>query len=150
MAGEQWLRDAGYSTGEVQENEDEEDGKESLEIEVQLAAWTITRNFLQSTQGKGMLKLYGAGDPSGRGEAFSFIKASMKEMFVRSGESTDGKIVSRDPNKYPQKFSVVEQQYAYKEEVNRIFNAQVQCLSSKEDLLEDDVIEDEVQEEEPV
>ncbi len=36
-----------------------------------------------------MLKLYGAGDPTGRGEGFSFIRASMKEMFYKSNENIE-------------------------------------------------------------
>ena len=33
-----------------------------------------------------MLKLYGEGDPTGRGEAFSYLKVSMKDVFVKQGE----------------------------------------------------------------
>ncbi|KAJ3093054.1 hypothetical protein HK102_010959 [Quaeritorhiza haematococci] len=129
VVGEQWLRDAGYATNvDYQlENEDEE-AKETMDIEVQLAPWVITRNFLQATQGKGMLKLFGAGDPTGRGEGFSFIRASMKEMFHRAALG-DGR-----PRQY-QRFSIAEQQQVYREEINRIWNTQHKSLSSKEDIV---------------
>jgi transcription initiation factor TFIID subunit 1 len=39
-----------------------------------------------------MVKLYGPGDPTGRGEGFSFIRVSMKDMFLRSDESLEEKL----------------------------------------------------------
>ncbi len=32
-------------------------------------------------KGKGMVQLFGPGDPTGCGQGFSYIRASMKEMF---------------------------------------------------------------------
>lgn len=34
----------------------------------------------------------GEGDPTGRGEAFSFIRVSMKDIFVKAGEDYDQKL----------------------------------------------------------
>lgn len=118
LVGEQWLRDAGYAAPTVKDEDEEGDGggDEGMDIEVQLAPWNITRNFLQATSGKGMVKLYGPGDPSGRGEAFSFLKSSMKEIFVRNGEEVE-KVVIADAKAKGLKYSVAEQQVAYKEEV---------------------------------
>lgn len=83
QVGQRHLQDAGF--GESAENvKDEDEGK--LSIEQQLAPWITTKNFLQATQAKAMLRLHGEGDPSGRGEAFSFIRVSMKDIFVRAGE----------------------------------------------------------------
>jgi hypothetical protein len=39
------------------------------------APWNTTANFLNAIQGRCTLKLRGIGDPSGRSEAFSFVKA---------------------------------------------------------------------------
>lgn len=39
-----------------------------------------------------MLKLHGEGDPSGAGLAFSFIRVSMKDIFLRAGESAEEKL----------------------------------------------------------
>ena len=41
----------------------------------QAAPWNTTANFLGAVAGRCTLKLRGYGDPSGRGEAFSFVKA---------------------------------------------------------------------------
>lgn len=48
LVGEQWLRDSGYAASLDYAAEDEDE--DSVDIEVQLAPWTITHNFLQSSQ----------------------------------------------------------------------------------------------------
>jgi transcription initiation factor TFIID subunit 1, fungi type len=116
LVGEQWLRDAGYAASLDYSVQDDDD--DSLDIEVQLAPWTITRNFLQASQGKCMLRLHGTGDPTGIGEGFSFIKTSMKEMFFKAGESSEEKLAMIDSRRMYHKYSIAEQQQAYKEEVN--------------------------------
>lgn len=91
LVGERHLQDLGY--GDVNdEDETGEGGDSKLEVEQQLAPWFSTRNFINATQGKAMLKLYGAGDPTGRGEGFSFIRVSMKDIFLRAGESAEEKL----------------------------------------------------------
>ncbi len=49
-----------------------------LEEELLLTPWNLTSNFVNAAQGKGMLQLTGQGDPSGRGEAFSYLKMPQK------------------------------------------------------------------------
>lgn len=51
--------------------------QKSKELEELTAAapWNTTANFLSAVQGRCTLKLRGVGDPSGRSEAFSFVKA---------------------------------------------------------------------------
>jgi hypothetical protein len=143
LAGQQWLRDAGYaatSLGDDDDGDEEDEGtksKESMDIEIQLAPWVITRNFVQASGGKGLLKLYGPGDPSGRGEAFSFIRSSNKEIFVRSplpvnrmipqhlinthaasiDQGPPSVVLVADAKSRGMKFSVADQQAAYREEV---------------------------------
>lgn len=87
QVGQRQLLDAGYGKDADAEGDGEDQSK--LDIEQQLAPWSTTKNFLQATQSKAMLRLYGEGDPSGRGEAFSFIKVSMKEVFLRYGETME-------------------------------------------------------------
>lgn len=89
LVGERHLQDYGYGT--VEKTEDEE-SEMTLEVEQQLAPWLATKNFINATQGKAMLKLYGPGDPTGRGEGFSFIRVSMKDIFLRQGESAEEKL----------------------------------------------------------
>ena len=95
QVGQQQLLDAGYSA-DTNEADDEQativkakDGT-PLTITQQLAPWMTTKNVLQAAQHKAMLKLYGEGDPTGRGEAFSYLKVSMKDVFVREGEKKPG------------------------------------------------------------
>lgn len=90
LVGERHLQDLGY--GDVNDEDEGGEGDSNLEIEQQLAPWFSTRNFINAAQGKAMLKLYGAGDPTGRGEGFSFIRVSMKDIFLRAGESAEEKL----------------------------------------------------------
>jgi len=87
QVGQRHLQDAGYSNGEVAE-----DDEGNLSVEQQLAPWITTKNFLFATQAKAMLRLHGEGDPTGRGEAFSFIRVSMKDIFVKAGEDYEQKL----------------------------------------------------------
>ena len=82
QVGQRHLQDAGYGIT----NEVKDDDESNLSIEQQLAPWITTKNFLLATQAKAMLRLHGEGDPTGRGEAFSFVRVSMKDIFVKAGE----------------------------------------------------------------
>lgn len=83
QVGLRHLQDAGYG-GTEEGGAGEDDSK--LDIEQQLAPWITTKNFINATANKAMLKLFGEGDPTGRGEAFSFLRVSMKDIFLRDGE----------------------------------------------------------------
>ncbi|CDS07510.1 hypothetical protein LRAMOSA01459 [Lichtheimia ramosa] len=132
LVGERHLSDLGY--GDVGDDDEIGEGDSKLEIEQQLAPWFATRNFINATQGKAMLKLYGAGDPTGRGEGFSFIRVSMKDIFLRAGESAEEKLAQIEARpKSAHRYNVAEQQQIYKEEIARIWKAQLDALSSKEE-----------------
>jgi transcription initiation factor TFIID subunit 1 len=88
QVGQRHLQDSGYSQAEAANDKDESE----LSVEQQLAPWITTKNFLFATQAKAMLKLHGEGDPTGRGEAFSFIRISMKDIFVKAGEDYEAKM----------------------------------------------------------
>ncbi|TIC66273.1 hypothetical protein E3Q03_02238 [Wallemia mellicola] len=131
QVGQRRLLDAGYGNVE-DESQDTTAGDETkLSIEQQLAPWITTKNFVNATQSKAMLKLYGEGDPSGRGEAFSFIRVSMKDIFLRAGEDPE-KIRAEVDNrpKHAHRYTVAEQQKVYKEEIARIWKAQFKALSN--------------------
>ncbi|KAI9273576.1 hypothetical protein BY458DRAFT_473908 [Sporodiniella umbellata] len=131
LVGERHLQDLGY--GDVND-EDEGEGDSNLEVEQQLAPWFSTRNFINATQGKAMLKLYGAGDPTGRGEGFSFIRVSMKDIFLRAGESAEEKLAQiKARPKSAHRYNVAEQQQIYKEEIARIWKSQLDSLSNTEE-----------------
>ena len=151
QAGQQRLLDAGFNkSAEGGDDEDDEDN----EIEQVLAPWTASKNFLNGAQGKAMLALHGEGDPSGRGDAFSFIRVSMKEVFLAADDDTeerrgehghgdcDGALADKnfDPNqatleaealsKSGHKYNVAEQQQVYRSEIARIWGQQRKALSN--------------------
>ncbi|GJE86188.1 atypical/TAF1 protein kinase [Phanerochaete sordida] len=130
QVGQRHLQDSGYSyNGEVAE-----DDEGNLSIEQQLAPWITTKNFLFATQAKAMLRLHGEGDPTGRGEAFSFVRVSMKDIFVKAGEDYDQKLAEAESRpKSAHRYNVAEQQLIYKSEIERIWKAQYDSLSRKDE-----------------
>jgi len=84
QVGLRTLQDAGYTNGAEEGGAGEDDSK--------LAPWITTKNFVNANANKAMLKLHGDGDPSGRGEAFSFLRVSMKDIFLRAGESMEERL----------------------------------------------------------
>ncbi|KAK3839034.1 MAG: hypothetical protein J3R72DRAFT_179932 [Linnemannia gamsii] len=136
LVGQRHLLDAGYGkAAEGDEDNANEDTEASMDIEEQLAPWITTRNFINATQGKAMLKLWGAGDPTGRGEGFSFVRISMKDIFLREGESLEERLAQIELlPKSTHRYNVAEQQLVYKEEINRIWNAQRTALAKIEEI----------------
>lgn len=129
QVGQQHLQDAGFSKGD--DDSEDDDGKEGQSVEQQLAPWFTSRNFLNAAQGKAMLQLHGEGDPSGRGEAFSFIKTSMKGGFKAMGESVEDKLDAKKLKELGgHSYNVARQQKSYEESIRRIWDAQKQSLSS--------------------
>lgn len=102
QVGQRHLQDAGYSqAADAVEEKDDKDDQSNLSVEQQLAPWITTKNFLFATQAKAMLRLHGEGDPTGRGEAFSFIRISMKDIFVKAGENYEQKVGAYPPYPVP-------------------------------------------------
>ncbi|KAI8320429.1 hypothetical protein GQ54DRAFT_298684 [Martensiomyces pterosporus] len=135
--GQQQLHDAG-KLGEEEEDNADESGESKLSIEELLAAWNLTRNFINATQGKAMLKLYGEGDPTGKGEGFSFVRVSMKDIFLRAGESVEEKLAEIEARpKSAHRYNVAEQQQIYKEEISCIWNKQFKSLTQEAPVEED-------------
>ncbi|KAI5121146.1 hypothetical protein M0805_007144 [Coniferiporia weirii] len=131
QVGQRHLQDAGYGGAAETAKDDDES---NLSIEQQLAPWITTKNFLQATQAKAMLRLHGDGDPTGRGEAFSFVRVSMKDIFVRAGEDYEQKMAEADNRpKSAHRYNVAEQQNVYKSEIERIWKAQFDSLSRKDE-----------------
>ena len=145
QVGQQHLQDAGFN----KEDDDSEidEAKEGQSIEQQLAPWYTSRNFLHATQGKAMLALHGEGDPSGRGEAFSFIKTSMKGGFKAAEASATEKMRAKqmkDSNGHA--YNVQEQQKSYEQSIHRIWETQKQSLSSTHERNSSDMDEDAIEE----
>ncbi|KAG0331886.1 hypothetical protein BG000_010518 [Podila horticola] len=151
LVGQRHLLDAGYGKAADGEEDNADDNESKMDIEEQLAPWITTRNFINATQGKAMLKLWGPGDPTGRGEGFSFIRISMKDIFLREGESLEERLAQIELlPKSTHRYNVAEQQQVYKEEITRIWNAQLTALSRQDDFDADadEIIHSEDEEEE--
>ena len=141
QVGQQHLQDAGFNKEDDESEGD--DAKEGQSIEQQLAPWFTSRNFLHATQGKAMLQLHGDGDPSGRGEAFSFIKTSMKGGFKAEGESAADKMKARNMKESNgHAYNVQRQQKSYEDSIRRIWEAQKNSLSSTIEQSDSDIDED--------
>jgi transcription initiation factor TFIID subunit 1 len=134
LAGQRHLQDSGY--GRSVEDDDNEESMSKLDIEEQLSPWITTRNFVNASQGKAMLRLYGEGDPTARGEGFNLIRVSMKDIFLREGESAEEKLAEIEARpKSAHRYNVAEQQQIYREEITRIWNAQKNSLGSEADIV---------------
>jgi transcription initiation factor TFIID subunit 1, fungi type len=128
QVGLQHLHDTGHSNGA----DDEDDDAEGESFEQQMAPWRATRNFTMASQGKAMLKLHGEGDPTGRGEGFSFVKTSMKGGFQAIGESAQEKMEKREQKDTGgHSYNVARQQRAYEQSIRHIWDSQKASLSSR-------------------
>lgn len=119
QVGQQHLEDSGYGKT-VDDDRDDQDG---MSLEEQLAPWNISRNFINAIQGKAMLQLHGDGDPTARGEGFSFLRTSMKGGFKAANEDKVDKSKLGGHS-----YNVAMQQRAYDEEIKRVWYAQAKSL----------------------
>lgn len=145
QVGQQYLKDAGF--GEEEDDLEKVDDVEEKDqsFEKQLAPWNLSKTFLQAAAGKAMLKVVGEGDPSGRGEAFSMIKTSMKGGFKVQGESAADKIAAAK-ELGGHTYNVARQQRDYEQAIRKVWDNQKAALSSKLEL-DDSEFEDEEEEE---
>jgi transcription initiation factor TFIID subunit 1 len=65
-----------------------------IEEELQLTPWNLTKNFINAMHGRGVLQLTGFGDPSGRGEAYSYLRLAQKIMNPRDKEKEPRPVVT--------------------------------------------------------
>lgn len=148
QVGQQHLHDTGFGNDAETGGGDDED-EESESFEQQMAPWKATRSFLLASQGKAMLKLHGEGDPTGRGEGFSFVKTSMKGGFKAVGESVEDKLdAQRLKELGGHSYNVARQQRSYETSIRRIWDSQKASLSSKVEHSDDAVSDIDNEEEE--
>ncbi|KAL4810896.1 hypothetical protein BDV18DRAFT_3227 [Aspergillus unguis] len=149
QVGQQHLHDTGYGNDAETGGDNDDNDEESESFEQQMAPWKASRNFLLASQGKAMLKLHGEGDPTGRGEGFSFIKTSMKGGFKAIGESVEDKLdAQRLKELGGHSYNVARQQKSYETSIRRIWDAQKASLSSTVEHSDEDVDMSEEEEEE--
>ncbi|XP_027713985.1 transcription initiation factor TFIID subunit 1-like [Vombatus ursinus] len=80
LAAQQRLKDAGYGEVSLLNPEETSDDDMCLEDEVQGAPWNTTRAFLAATKGQCLLEVRGAADPTGCGEAISYVKLKQNKI----------------------------------------------------------------------
>jgi transcription initiation factor TFIID subunit 1 len=133
QVGAQHLRDAGY-TKTAEGNAEDEAGEngEGLDIEQQLAVWSTTLNYKKAEAQKAWLLIHGDGDPTGRGEGFSFLKTNMKNYFLRKGETEEGRRLEAEAKAGggPVKISNSEQSRIYEAEKRKVWDLQAKALSN--------------------
>jgi len=130
QVGDRQLQDAGYNKDE-DGAEAEDDDDDTNNLDKMLAPWQTTKNFLNACQGKAMLMLHGEGDPSGRGEAFSFIRTSMKGGFKAAGQSVEDHLMDKKKKESGgHTYNVARQQQAYTDAIKKIWDSQQKSLSS--------------------
>lgn len=130
QVGKQYLKDIGLSKMDT-ENDQEDEDRQGMSIEEQLAPWHISRNFIEATKEKGMLELHGEGDPSGRGEAFSFLKTS-RDKFKAVGESVEETLNAKNLKKSGRLYNIDHLRRSYERSMRQIWEAQEQSLSKTE------------------
>ncbi|CCF60033.1 hypothetical protein KAFR_0I02540 [Kazachstania africana CBS 2517] len=120
-----------------EDNENYNFDEKLLKLEENLLPWNVTKNFVNATQMRAMIQIHGAGDPTGCGEGFSFLKTSMKGGFVKSesaGPEEKRKkkrnaSVEKNGNSTGHTYNVVQQQKAYEEEISKTWYTHTKSLS---------------------
>jgi transcription initiation factor TFIID subunit 1, fungi type len=148
QVGDQYLRDLGYdSDSEKNQDKDRDDDKDQDEdkdgdtLEQLLAPWRTTKTFMHATQDKAMVRVWGIGDPSGRDEAFSFIRTNMKGGYQPRGISVQDKLTkdTKDNKAGSHRYNVAEQQRLYQKDIQDTWEWQKAALSSKIEPTDPDV-----------
>lgn len=101
---------------------------ETLQLEESLLPWNSTKNFINATQLRAMVQVSGSGDPTGCGEGFSFLKASMKGGHSKSanGKGPGRKTNSTSAGHGP---GGMTQQRMYDHEISRTWYRHAKSLS---------------------
>lgn len=134
QVGHQYLKDRGLDKDDSVDDDKEADYNEEEtedQLEVKLAPWHATKNFLKACQGQAMLRLHGKGDPTGRQEGYDMVKISMKGGFKAFGESIADTLARQKQNqKSGHSYNVADQQKIYEASIQRIWQAQMASLSA--------------------
>ncbi|KAG9025969.1 hypothetical protein FRB95_009534 [Tulasnella sp. JGI-2019a] len=128
--GKQQLDDMGYIKADIGEEANDEEAA-TKPIAEQLAPWYTTKSFVSAATKGSFMKLHGEGDPTGRGEGFSFIRTSAKTPFMKAGEDPEAKEAEiAAKTKSTHRYTVADQHTAYRQEIDRIWKAQHDSLSN--------------------
>lgn len=144
QVGVQHLDDLGLKDTKGQDEKDEiRDADDKDNIEIKLAPWRTTKNFIGATQGKAMLQLHGEGDPTGRGEGFSFVRTSMKGGFTAPGKSIEDTLDDRKRrDNGGHSYNVAKQQRQYDDYIRMIWDKQKRSLASEMEISDTEMDDD--------
>lgn len=107
-----------------------------VKLEESLTPWNISKNFINATQMRAMVQIHGAGDPTGCGEGFSFLKTSMKGGFLKSttslanlAASSPAPATKKGSSSSGYSYNVAQQQKVYEDEITRTWYTHTKSLS---------------------
>ncbi len=131
--GKNELAQNGYQVEDNAAADDDDDEREDLANS--MVPWKTTKSFIDACAGKAMLQLHGAGDPTGRGLGFSFIKTSMKGGYI--GAIQGPAATSADAMERERKangghlYNVKKQEALYNDAIRKIWGLQKSTLQDE-------------------
>lgn len=90
ISAQQHLRDSGYKNKNLEKEDEEEDEGAMVDDELKLTPWRVSMNVISAFQGKALLQMSGFGDPTGKGEGYSFVRVPMRTVHPR-GEAKEAR-----------------------------------------------------------
>ncbi|TPX08401.1 uncharacterized protein E0L32_010131 [Thyridium curvatum] len=145
QVGQNELAQNGYQLDDSAQVDDDdgENNKESLANN--MVPWKTTKAFIDACSGKAMLQLHGAGDPTGKGLGFSFIKTSMKGGYMDALQgpgTTSADAIERERERKANgghSYNVKKQEALYKNAIETIWGLQKSTLTDVTDHDDEDV-----------
>lgn len=139
QVGQNELSQNGYQLDDSAALDDVDDENDKESLAMNMVPWKTTKSFIDACAGKAMLQLHGAGDPTGRGLGFSFIRTSMKGGFMGAihgpaATSADAMERERKANN-GHMYNVKKQDALYNDAIRKIW-------ASQRTTLEDDTAHD--------
>ncbi|OAA55019.1 transcription factor tfiid complex [Niveomyces insectorum RCEF 264] len=132
QVGQNELAQNGYQLDDSAALDDVDDENDKEALAMNMVPWKTTKSFIDACAGKAMLQLHGAGDPTGRGLGFSFIRTSMKGGFMGAiqgpaATSADAMERERKANN-GHMYNVKKQDALYNDAIRKIWSSQQTTL----------------------
>ena len=143
QVGQNELSQNGYQLDDSAALDDVDDENDKESLAMNMVPWKTTKSFIDACAGKAMLQLHGAGDPTGRGLGFSFIRTSMKGGFMGAiqgpaATSADAMERERKANN-GHMYNVKKQDALYNDAIRKIWASQRATLEDSTPHDDEDV-----------
>lgn len=143
QVGQNELSQNGYQLDDNAALDDVDDENDKENAAMSMVPWKTTKSFIDACAGKAMLQLHGAGDPTGKGLGFSFIRTSMKGGFMGAiqgpaATSADAMERERKANN-GHLYNVKKQDALYNEAIRKIWTSQRTTLEDETPHDDEDV-----------